>query len=204
MEELVDACVRGGVDRIQLRDRSLEGGEWLAFADAVGTRAQAALAAHPSIGVAGDPPRMQVIVNRRVDVALTTGAEGVHLGFDAMAIADARSLLGASARIGVSTHTAEEAVAATESGADYVHLAPIYTPLSKPATRPPLGPTAVARAARGGARVIAQGGIEAGNVAQIIRAGAVGVAVTGAILAAGDPGEAAAALRTALDTATHD
>jgi thiamine-phosphate pyrophosphorylase len=135
-------------------------------------------------------------VNRRADVALAMGADGVHLGFDAMDVASARRILGAEALVGVSTHSIDEVRAAT--GASYVHLAPVFPPLSKPASRPPLGLAAVAAAARAEIPVIAQGGVDAANAAAIRAAGAAGVAVTGALLMADDITAATRALRQAL------
>jgi len=141
--------------------------------------------------------RARVIVNRRVDVALAIGADGVHLGFDAMEVAAARRLLGPDALVGVSCHSTDEVRAAR--GASYAQLAPIFAPLSKLASRPPLGLAALGRAA-GGPPVLAQGGIDAAGAAALASAGAAGVAVTGAILLAPDPAQAAAALRSALDS----
>ena len=146
-------------------------------------------------------PEIEIIINRRIDVALAVGAEGVHLGFDALNIRAARSLLGPGRLIGVSTHTAEEAIEAHRAGADYVHLAPIYPPLSKTSTRPALGPACIERAAAAGVAVIAQGGIELNRIPEVIEAGAVGVAVTGALSQDARVGGPAVALRQALD---HD
>jgi len=185
----IAALVDAGVDRIQLRDRSLDGRDWLSFADCV---SEAARRVRPDV---------EIFVNRRIDVALAIEADGVHLGFDALEPGEARALLGQSVQIGVSTHDAAEAIAATRAGADYVHLAPVFDPLSKPATRPPLGLAAVREAARGGARVLAQGGVTHGNAADLIRAGAMGVAVTGMVLGAEEPPHAVAALRAVLDEA---
>jgi thiamine-phosphate pyrophosphorylase len=146
---------------------------------------------------------LKVLVNRRVDVALAIGADGVHLGFDALSPNAAASLLESlapsGAEIGISAHTSEEVKAAAETAATYAHLAPIWTPLSKPATRRALGVEALAAASRTGLPVFAQGGITPERCAAALAAGAVGVAVTGDILLARDPGRAAAALRAALD-----
>lgn len=186
----VAAAVAGGVDWVQVRERGLDGADLLAFAEA------AAGAARDAAARAGRV--LQVIVNRRADVALAIGAEGVHLGFDAVDTEVARQLLGPDALLGVSCHTPEEVHAA--AGASYAHLAPIFPPLSKAASRPALGLGAL-RAAAGARPVLAQGGVEAGNAGACLEAGAAGVAVTGAVLMADDPGAAAAALRVALDTA---
>jgi thiamine-phosphate diphosphorylase len=180
------------VDRVQIRERTLEGVAWLAFAEEIADAAR------------GERPDVEVVVNRRVDVARMIAADGVHLGFDGMAPADARALLGPAALIGVSTHAPGEAARALRAGAGYVHLAPIFPPLSKRSERPPLGIAAVeSSAGMAGGPVIAQGGIEAGHVPALVAAGAAGIAVTGALLAADDPERAAAALRKALDDAAR-
>jgi thiamine-phosphate pyrophosphorylase len=183
----VAAAVRGGVDWIQVRERALEGAALLALVDAV---AAAARGAAGSRGV-------RVLVNRRLDVALAAGADGIHLGGDGMPPAAARRLLPPGALVGVSTHAADEALAARE--VDYVQLAPIFAPLSKPKGRPALGLAALTAAATGRLPVLAQGGIDARSARAARAAGAAGVAVTGAIWLAPDPRAAAEGLREALD-----
>jgi len=188
----VSAAVSAGVDRVQLRERELEGRALLELADAVSRSAREAAAS------AGQ--RLEVVVNRRIDIALACGAEGVHLGFDALPAEQARELMGPDALVGVSCHSSAEVAAA--GGADYAQLAPIFPPLSKPSTRPALGTEALTRAGTA-LPVLAQGGIDADNAAACIAAGAAGVAVTGSVLAAADPAAAAARLRLALDTAAQ-
>ena len=190
LEDAVGAAVAGGVDWVQLRERDLEGRALCELAERVVTAAREAARRRGGT--------VRVLINRRVDVALAVAADGVHLGFDAMPVAQARSLLGAQGWIGVSAHTHEEVRAAAADGADYAHLAPIFAPLSKPLERAPLGIAALARCG-GAIPLLAQGGIEATNAASVIRAGASGVAVTGSVFAADDPGAAARALRLTLD-----
>lgn len=189
LAEAVAAAVAAGVDWVQIREKDLEGGALLALADRV---AEAARRADPAV---------RVLVNRRVDVALAAGLDGVHLGFDAVPPAVARRLLGAAQLVGAATHAVGELGPEDLPHLSYAHLAPIFAPLSKPAGRPPLGLAALSRAGAGPLPVLAQGGIEASNAGACVHAGAAGVAVTGAILAAADPAEAAAALRAALDEA---
>jgi thiamine-phosphate pyrophosphorylase len=144
-------------------------------------------------------PNARVLVNRRIDVALAAGADGAHLGFDALPLAEARALLGANALLGVSAHGAHEVAAAARAGASYAHLAPIFAPYSKPASRAPLGLAALREAARVGIPVLAQGGIDAARAAACLAAGAAGVAVTGELCAAADPERAARELRGAQE-----
>jgi thiamine-phosphate pyrophosphorylase len=180
----VRAACDAGVDWLQVRDRGLDGAALLAAVDCAlsGARASAR--------------RVRVIVNRRADVAAAAGADGVHLGFDAVSPACARALLGTGATIGISLHDPAEVAAVRD--VDYVHLAPIFAPLSKAHARAPLGLDALRDACRGGVPVIAQGGIEPANARAAVEAGAAGVAVIGAISGAADPARAAQAIRCAL------
>ncbi len=204
--EAVREAVRGGVDWVQIRERELESGELLAWSES--------LARAAAEGAAEGGQRVAVIINRRVDIALslaeTGAAQGVQLGFDAVSPAVARELLGETAWIGLSTHHPDEVVGLSETQgrpgspggpANYAQLAPIFSPLSKTSTRPPLGLAALERACRSGFPVLAQGGMDAGNARKAVDAGAAGIAVTGAILQASDPRAAAQSLRAALDGA---
>lgn len=188
----IAAAVAGGADWVQLRERALPAGALLAWADEVAVAARAAGRA------------VKILVNRRVDVALATEADGVHLGFDAMAPGPARALLGAGRLVGVSAHAPGELAGAAAEGADYAHLAPIFAPFSKPPERPALGLAALGAARASGLPVLAQGGIDAARARAAVHAGAAGVAVTGAVLGAPDPRAAAAALRAALDAAAAE
>jgi len=186
---LIEAVLRGGVDWIQVRERDAEDRALLELTDTACSAARRA---------AGDRQTpIRVIVNRRVDIALASSADGVHLGFDAMRVDDARRLLGDAALIGISAHAADEIDRA--AGLSYAHLAPIFDPLSKSASRPALGVAALRDARTRGVPLIAQGGIDRDNARAVIAAGAAGVAVTGAILMADDAAAAARALRAALD-----
>ena len=186
----VAEAVAGGVDWLQVRERELSDTALAELAEG------AAAAAREGARRAGR--KVRVVVNRRGDVALAVGADGVHLGFDALTPAAARRLLGDDALVGVSCHQPDEIEAA--EGASYAQLAPIFAPLSKAVSREPLGVGALTRA-RGARPVLAQGGITAENAHACLTAGAAGVAVTGAILQAADAGAAARGLRQALDGA---
>jgi thiamine-phosphate diphosphorylase len=179
------AACDAGVDWIQLRDRSCDGAALFAAAESAVAAARASV--RP----------VRVMVNRRADVACAAGADGVHLGFDALPASRARALLGAQAWIGISLH--DPAAVGREPDANYVHLAPIFAPLSKPLERTPLGLAGLRAARASGVPVLAQGGIEPGNARAVLAAGAAGVAVTGTIGAAPDPARAVRALRSALD-----
>jgi thiamine-phosphate pyrophosphorylase len=191
LPEAVAAAVAAGVDWVQVREKDLEGAALLALCEAVAAAARRAR------------PEVRVLVNRRCDVALAAALDGVQLGFDGPPPAAARRLLGARALVGASTHAAGELDAASLAAVSHLQLAPVFTPLSKSVGRSPVGLAALREAAaRAGVPVLAQGGVDASNAADCIRAGAAGVCVTGAILSAEDAGRAAAALRRALDDAS--
>jgi thiamine-phosphate pyrophosphorylase len=191
LAKAVAAAVAAGVDWVQIRERELDGADLIGLAEDVAVAARA--------GAAARGGEVKVLVNRRLDVALALPAAGAHLGFDAVPPRAARELLGAGALLGAAAHSAWEALAAPRLGLDYVHLAPVFPPVSKSGGRPPLGIHALREASRATLPVLAQGGIDASNAAAAAAGGAAGVAVTGAILLADDPGRAAAALRSALD-----
>lgn len=193
--EDVTAAVAAGVDEVQVRERDLGGAALASLTTAILEAARRSAAARRG--------RVRVLVNRRLDVAIATGADGVHLGFDAVAPRDARALLGPRAWISVATHAAAEALEAARETANQVHIAPIFAPLSKPASRPPLGLGAIREAAASRVAVLAQGGVSLAHVAGIVAAGAAGIAVTGSILLSSDPFEATAALRRTLDGASR-
>lgn len=193
LAESVERAVRGGVDWVQLRERELTGAALLDWCRQLADAARR--------GRSSEEPAANILVNRRLDVALALAADGVHLGFDAVAARDARQLLGPRALVGISAHRPEEVAAAAAEGASYAHLAPIFAPRSKVATRPALGLAAITAASAHGIPVLAQGGIDPSRCRAVIAAGAAGVAVTGDILISADPGAAAARLRRALDEA---
>lgn len=193
LPEAVRSIFAAGADWLQIRERELKGRELLDFAS------ELADAARDGAKAAGRCAR--ILVNKRIDIALALDADGVHLGFDAVAIRDARAALGPDAFVGVSTHRATEVRDAANAGANYAQLAPIFAPLSKASTRPSLGLETLTNASVHGIPVLAQGGIAQENSGDVIRAGAAGVCVTGALLQASDPEHATRALRAALDAA---
>lgn len=131
------------------------------------------------------------IVNDHPDIAMAVDADGVHLGQDDLPVEVARKLMGGSRIIGVSTHSVEQARAAQSAGADYIGFGPIFMTRTKDA-----GPRQGIEGLRQVRKavtlpVIAIGGINSGNLDEVLRAGADGVAVISAILAAPDPYETA-------------
>jgi thiamine-phosphate pyrophosphorylase len=128
-----------------------------------------------------------VIVNDRVDVAVTAGADGVHLGQDDLPLNEARKLLGEKRIIGISTHNQKEAIEAEKEGADYVSVCPIFSTGTKKDASTPLGVNKIAELKRElRVPIIAIGGINETNIKEVVNAGADVVAVSAAIIKAKD------------------
>lgn len=142
-----------------------------------------------------------VLVNDRADIALAAGAAGVHLGWDDPPLEALRPTVPGGFLLGISVGNPDEAARAAATSADYWSVGPCFATPTKGDAGPPLGPdgfAALARLAPEGVPVIGIGGITAGNAGSIVEAGAVGVAVIGAVLSAAEPQAAARALRAAL------
>ena len=139
------------------------------------------------------------IVNDRVDVALAVEADGVHVGTDDMPVALARRLMGPGRIVGASVESPEEARQAEREGADYLGVGPIFATSTKPDAGEPRGPQLL-QAVRQVTRLplVAISGITAANAPLAIQAGADGVAVISAVMAAPDPEAATRQLALAV------
>ncbi len=146
--------------------------------------------------------KVAFIVNDRLDIALAVDADGLHVGQDDLPASLARRLLGRGKILGVSVGSASEAASAAADGADYVGASPIFATPTKADAPPPMG-IAGLRALAGASHlpIVAIGGINAGNAAAILEAGAAGIAVVSAIICADEPESAARALRKIIDEA---
>lgn len=178
---IVDVALSGGVTSLQLRAKRMSGREMFALACAMRDRCAAAGALF--------------FVNDRVDIAVAADADGVHVGVHDLPLEDTRSLMGDAMVLGYSPLDVDEAAAARALGADYVGLGPVFGTASKPDAQPVLGLEALAEQIHAAALPsVGIGGIDAGNAASVIRAGADGVAVISAIQGAADPRKATEAL----------
>jgi thiamine-phosphate pyrophosphorylase len=167
------AAIAGGAGVVQVRVKDAPSGEVLRIAREV---------------VALGAGRALVLVNDRVDLALLSGADGVHVGDDDLPPEEARRLVGPGLLVGRTTRTLAEARAALAAGADHVGFGPIFATTTKALAVPPRGLDALREVSGGlGAPVVAIGGIEEGTIADVARAGAACAAVIGAIFRAGDP-----------------
>ncbi len=179
--EWLQAAVRGGVDLLQLRDKSLGDDRLVAAAGAF--REAGAL----------------FVLNDRPDLVEACGADGVHVGQDDLPPAEARAIVGRDRIVGRSTHAPAQADAAqADPDVDYVAVGPVHETPTKPG-RPAAGLEYVEYAARAVTKPwFAIGGIDAGNVHEVVRAGATRIVVVRAIAEADDPEAAARELREEL------
>ena len=190
---LARAVAAGGATLVQLRDKVNDTGPMI-------TEARALKAALAPFGV-------PLIVNDRVDVALASGADGVHVGQEDMSAEDARRLLGPGRFIGLSIRTPEQAAAAPLAMIDYAGIGGVYSTLSKARAKSPIGldglrdVIAMLRGRIAHFPVCGIAGITAANTAPVIAAGADGVSVISALSHRPDPKAAARELRAAVDAA---
>ncbi|MFL9823582.1 thiamine phosphate synthase [Rhodoplanes sp. SY1] len=191
--DLARAVVAGGATLLQLRDKH-------------GSTRRMIEEARALIEVLA-PLGVPLVINDRVDVALAAGAAGVHVGPDDMAVEDARAILGPGAIVGHSIKTLDQAERVPLDLLDYAGVGGVYATLSKDNPAPPMGPEGLAKIRAVLRRraplmpVVGIAGIEIGNAAPVVAAGADGVAVISALSLAPDPEVAARTLRAIVDGA---
>jgi thiamine-phosphate pyrophosphorylase len=156
-------AAKSEIDLIQIRERNLD------------TRALVKLVSHALASARADVSR--IVINDRLDVALATGAAGVHLGARSLPACMVRKIIPPDFLAGVSCHSLDEAVSAEAAGADYVLLGPIFETPSKLAFGPPLGLATIETAAHNvKLPVLALGGVTVERVKSCVEAGASGIA----------------------------
>jgi thiamine-phosphate pyrophosphorylase len=184
-EAVLEPALRGGVDMVQLRDKHATDDELLRAAAAFRRLC--------------DEHQALFWLNDRPDLVREAGADGVHVGQDDEPVAAVREQVGPEVLIGLSTHSPEQFDAALRSEADQLSVGPVWETPTK-AGRPAAGLDYVRYAAANGgdAPWFAIGGIDAGNVGEVVEAGARRIVVVRAIRDSADPERAAAELREAL------
>ncbi|HET6421170.1 MAG TPA: thiamine phosphate synthase [Geobacteraceae bacterium] len=188
LSEVIEAALRGGVKAVQLREKDLSGRSL--FDAALGMRELTS-----RYGA-------KLIINDRVDIALAVDADGVHLGGESIPARAARKVLGGSRLVGVSCHDRTGAFAARDGGADFITFGPVYFTPSKARYGSPVGVAALRETAEAvGIPVFALGGIKRENVREVIAAGARGIALISAIIAADDPEKETKELLSLLSSA---
>ena len=178
--EQARAAARGGAWAVQLRDKTASDADCLALAKVL-------LAELRPLGV-------KLIVNDRLEVAVGSDADGLHVGQSDGDPAAARARLGPKKLLGVSVGTPAQS-AAVPKGVDYIGVGPVRATASKPDHGRPVGFDGLARiVARAPLPAIAIGGLGPGDADALRQAGAVGLAVVSAVVRAPDPEAATRAL----------
>lgn len=186
--ELTEMALLGGADIIQLRDKKMDSASLY-------RTAQEMLALTRAAGAC-------FIMNDRLDIALATGADGVHLGQQDMPISEARRIVPRDFIIGCSVGSVEDAIQAEISGADYLALSPIFSTTSKDDAGCGHGLSTLS-AIRAATRLplVAIGGITRENIGSVIASGADGAAVISAVVGEEDVATAAAELKRLITAA---
>ncbi len=183
-EALLRAALSGGVDIVQLREKDLD--------------RETIEAAAQTFRRVCDTYSALFIVNDDPHLALACDADGVHIGQDDASVAQAREVLGPDVIVGLSTHSEEQLAASAEQAVDYVSVGPVWETPTK-AGRPAVGLELVADAAASAPHpFFAIGGIDAGNAAEVVAAGARRLGVVRAIRDAENPMAAAESIRHAF------
>jgi thiamine-phosphate pyrophosphorylase len=185
---VAEAALEAGAPTLQVRLKAGTDGDRFRLALAIAERCRAAGAT--------------CLVNDRADLAVAAGADGVHVGADDLPVEAVRRVVGPAALVGATAREPVTALRLVEAGASYLGVGPVYTTRTKDGLPPPLGPAGVrAVASTVPVPVIAIAGITAERVAEVIEAGAWGVAVIGAVAASDDPRLATSELVRAVATA---
>ncbi len=183
-EPLLAAALRGGVDIVQLREKSLP-------------RREIELAAQTFRRLCDNHSAL-FIVNDDPDLARACDADGVHVGQDDLAATEARALLGPDAIIGLSTHSEEQIAGAAGAPVDYISVGPIWETPTKQG-RPAVGLELISHAAANAPHpFFAIGGVDSSNASAVIEAGARRLCVVRAVRDAENPAAAAEELRAAF------
>lgn len=186
-EAVAEAALAGGADCLQLREKTTDSGELLRRARRLVEMARSAGAA--------------VIINDRPDIALLSGADGVHIGQSDLSVEDVRSLAGRRLLVGVSTHDVAQARAAVRDGADYCGVGPMFPTTTKDAGAI-AGPTYLREyldLANAPAH-LAIGGVTPENVGALVHEGCRGVAVSSFVCGSSDPRGATERLLAAMQS----
>lgn len=187
LADFVSACIGGGVDVVQLREKQLEARPLLARARLVGDVCRAE----------GVP----FVLNDRPDLALEAGADGVHVGQDDAPVALARRILGPDAIVGLSTHGPDDLAAAVSQDVTYISAGPVEPTPTKPG-RPGTGLRYASEAStRSAVPVFVTGGVNPERIPELVAAGVRHFVVVRYLTEATDPIAAARALRSAIDAA---
>jgi thiamine-phosphate pyrophosphorylase len=190
LEDVVRLAVRGGIACVQLREKQISTRKFIEEAR--------------SIKKLLEPYKIPLIINDRVDVALACGADGVHIGQDDMSYAEARLLTGKKAIIGLSVERWEDVEESQKLDIDYIGVSPVFATQTKTDTKGAWGLAGLAKIkAFSRHPIVAIGGINESNAADVVKAGADCLAVVSAICAAHDPEVAARKINSIINYALN-
>lgn len=174
--DVVEELLQAGVRMLQLREKDLSAADLYPLATKFRTLTRKYDCA--------------LLINDRVDLALAVDADGVHLGSHSLPPQAARKLLGPEKLIGVSTHTPQEILTATEQGADFVTFGPVFFTPSKASYGDPVGLDKLQQAcAKSAIPVYALGGVKLKNCSAVKQTGTAGIALISALLCAENPSD---------------
>lgn len=185
LEYVVSEAAKGGVTMVQLREKDCSTLEFY----------QQAILLKECL----QPYNIPLIINDRLDIALACDAEGLHIGQSDIPYAIARKILGKDKIIGLSVECLQDAMDANELDVNYIGISPVFGTITKTDTAPALGLDGVREIVNISKHPsVGIGGINQGNAADIIEAGADGISVVSAIMSATDPKESALQLRSII------
>lgn len=184
--DAIGEAVNGGVTLVQLREKNLEGRDFLERARMLKKNLI--------------PKGVKLIINDRVDIALAARADGVHVGQSDIPFAEARALMGVHSLVGLSVETVEQARQAEILDVDYLGVGPIFLTKTKLDAAPSIGIEGLKKiVAFSRHYLMAIGGLKVAHIGELIRAGAHGVAVVSAITQAKNPRQAAQDFRSEIE-----
>lgn len=188
LTKVILAAVKGGVSIVQLREKNISTRKFVELSKKV----KRILA----------PKKIPLLINDRIDVALAVDADGVHIGQNDMNYEDARRILGKNKIIGYSVESIADAQEAEKFDCDYLGLSPVFSTLTKTDIHHELRLEGVRQIRKiSHHKLIGIGGLNAGNCAEVIEAGADGIAVVSAICSAADPEKSAAKMKNIIHQA---
>lgn len=191
LEKIVEEAVQGGVTMVQLREKECPKADFVVMA----------LKLKRMLGGYGVP----LIINDDVEVAVLSGADGVHLGQSDMSPLQARELLGHDRIIGLSVENFDEVQQAQYQNVDYIAASPVFRTDTKIDTKSEFGIDGVHKMVRmTDIPVVGIGNMNACTAGDVISAGADGVAVVSAIMSSPDPGRAAGEIMDAIEAARSE
>lgn len=182
---IIDNSLKPSISNIEMARKVLDGGARILQLRGKGLSSRKLLEEARDIRELTRKAGALFILNDRVDIALLSNADGVHLGQDDLPIAEARKTLGKDKVIGISTHDIEQAVKAEQEGANYIGFGPIFETKTKADAEKAKGLQTLREVKKSvNIPVVAIGGINLENVVDVISAGADAVAVISAIVKA--------------------